>query len=130
MENEKILIVDDDPDLRSALQSILESEGYSVITASESEEGLEAAKTEKPVLAILDVMMESWDDGFEMARRLKKDTVLSDIPILMLTGVKGKTGIDFKTTAGDKVWCPVDGFLDKPVEPSVLLAEVKRLLGK
>jgi hypothetical protein len=52
------------------------------------------------------------------------------MPILMLTAVKSKTGIDFKSSAGDPDWLPVDVFLDKPVEPEVLLAEVEELLAK
>ena len=131
MANEKILIVDDDLDLTKALKVMLESENFSVSTASNREDGIEKVKAEQPDLIILDVMMTTWQDGFEMARELKKDTELAEnTPILMLTGVKDKTGIDFKSTAGDPDWCPVDGFLDKPVEPDVLLAEVRRLLRK
>ena len=48
----------------------------------------------------------------------------------MLTGVENKTGFEFKSAAGDEEWLPVDGFLDKPVEPEVLLAEVEKLLQK
>jgi hypothetical protein len=51
------------------------------------------------------------------------------MPVLMLTAVENKTGIDFKSTAGDPVWLPVDVFLDKPVEPDILLSEVKKLLS-
>ncbi|MHC4635868.1 MAG: response regulator transcription factor [Planctomycetota bacterium] len=131
MENAKILIVDDDLDLTKALKVTLESENYSVVTASDRMEGMEKIKIERPDLVILDVMMATWEDGFEMARELKKDLqFIKNMPILMLTGVKGKTGIDFKSTAGDPTWCPVDGFLDKPVEPDVLLAEVRKLLQK
>ncbi|MHC5076569.1 MAG: response regulator [Planctomycetota bacterium] len=130
MENVKIIVVDDDPDIRSALEAILEGEGYSVITASDKTEGTEKIKTEEPDLAILDVMMVVGEDGFELARELKKDPKLNNIPILMLTAVKDKTGIDFKSTAGDSTWCPVDGFLDKPVESKILVSEVKRLLSR
>lgn len=130
MGNAKILIVDDDADIRKALQVILESGSYTVITASDRTEGMEALRLEKPDLTILDVMMTTWQDGFEMARELKKSEEYKGIPILMLTGVKGKTGIDFKSTAGDPTWCPVDSFLDKPVEREVLLAEVEKLLSK
>jgi len=130
MENVKIIVVDDDPDIRSALEAILECEGYSVITASDKAEGTEKIKTEEPDLAILDVMMVIGEDGFELARELKKDPKLNNIPILMLTAVKDKTGIDFKDSAGDESWCPVDGFLDKPVESEVLVSEVKRLLSR
>ena len=131
MANVKILIVDDDLVLTKTLKITLESENYSVVTASDRTEGMKQVRAERPDLIILDVMMSTWKDGFEMAKELKKDSqFLKDIPILMLTGVKDKTGIDFKYSAGDPTWCPVDGFLDKPVEPEVLLAEVRKLLQK
>ncbi len=131
MANEKILIVDDDLDLTEALKVILENDNYSVSTASDRAEGMEKIKAEQPDLIILDVMMSTWQDGFEMARELKSDPqLIKNTPILMMTGVRDKTGIDFKSTAGDPTWCPVDGFLDKPVEPEVLLAEVGKLLQK
>ncbi|MHC4394259.1 MAG: response regulator [Planctomycetota bacterium] len=128
MESAKILIVDDDLDFTKALQTILESEQYPVVTAVDKTDGMEKVRTEKPDLVILDVMMSMWQDGFEMARELKTSTEFKDMPILMLTGVKDKTGIEFKSTAGDPTWCPVDGFLDKPVESETLLAEVRKLL--
>ncbi len=130
MGKAKILIADDDQDIRESVRAILESRQYSVVTAADRVEGMEKIKTEKPDLAILDVMMSTWQDGFEMSRELKKDPQYKDIPILMLTGVKEQTGIDFKSTAGDPAWCPVDGFLDKPVETDILLAEVERLLSE
>jgi CheY-like chemotaxis protein len=128
MEQAKIVIVDDDQDIRDTLQHILEGRQYTVITASNKEDGLEKIRAEMPDLAMLDVMMEAWQDGFELARTLKKDPDLKHIPILMLTGVRDQTGIDFKSTAGDPTWLPVDGYLEKPAEPNTLLAEVERLL--
>jgi CheY-like chemotaxis protein len=128
MGNAKILIVDDDPDYVNVLKTILESEQYTVVTASDRTEGMEKIRAEKPDLTILDVMMSTWQDGFEMSRELKKDPQFKDIPILILTAVKGRTGINFKSTAGDPVWLPVDGFLDKPVEPEQLLSKVQELL--
>ena len=130
MENAKILIVDDDPDYIDVLKTILESEQYTVVTAGDRTEGMEKIRVEKPDLAILDVMMATWQDGFEMSRQLKKDPQLKDMPVLMLTAVEKRTGIGFKSTAGDPTWLPVDAFLDKPVEPEILLAEVKKLLSK
>lgn len=117
-------------DLTKALQVTLESKQYTVITAADRTEGMNKIRADKPDLIILDVIMSTWQDGFEMARELKKDADFKDMPILMLTGVKGKTGINFKSTAGDPVWCPVDGFLDKPVEPEILLSEVRKLLQR
>jgi len=128
MEQAKIVIVDDDQDIRDSLQAILEGNQYTVITAANKAEGMEKIRAENPDLAMLDVMMETWQDGFDMARELKKDPSFKDMPILMLTGIKDKTGIDFKSSAGDPTWLPVDGYLEKPVEPSTLLAEVAKLL--
>jgi CheY-like chemotaxis protein len=129
MRSPKILIVDDDVDHTKSIQTILESKDYNVATASDRNEGMEKAKLEKPDLFILDVMMSTWHDGFEMSRELKKDPQLKDVPILILTAVKERTGLGFKSTAGDPEWLPVDGFLDKPVEPESLLSEVTSILS-
>jgi len=129
MENAKIMIVDDDPDYINVVKTILEREQYTVVTASDKIEGMEKIRIEKPDLAILDVMMNAWQDGIEMSRQLKKDPKFNNMPILMLTAVENRTGIGFKSTAGDPTWLPVDVFLDKPVEPEVLLSEVKKLLS-
>ena len=128
MEKAKILIADDDPDIRESLQAILESQQYTVVTAIDKTDGLEKIKAEKPDLAILDIMMSTWEDGFQMSRELKKDPQFKDMPIIMLTGIKSETGIDFKSTVGDPDWCPVDAYLEKPVEPDILLAEVAKQL--
>lgn len=126
----KILVVDDDNDISSSLKLILEGENYKVVTASNKEEGLEKFYSEKPDLAILDVMMSTWQDGFNLARQVKNEESLKDIPLVMLTAVKNKSGIDFKSTAGDPAWLPVDVFLDKPVDSEVLIAEVAKLLNR
>ena len=130
MENAKIVVVDDDQDIRDSLQVILEGKQYNVITAANKNEGMEKIKTEKPDLIMLDVMMSSPFDGLDMSRELRKNPQLENTPILMLTGIKEETGIPLKSTAGDPDWCPVDGFLYKPFEPDTLLAEVEKLLSK
>ena len=130
MGNNRILIVDDDPDFVAVMKVVLQGEQYSVSSASDRDEGMNQIQAEKPDLIIMDVMMSTWSDGFEMSRDLKKDPRYQDIPILMLTGVEEKTGIGFKSTAGDSEWLPVNGFLDKPVEREVLLDEVKSLLSR
>ncbi len=129
MAKAKILIADDDPDIRESLQVILESQQYTVVTAVDKTDGMEKIRAEKPDLAILDIMMSTWEDGFEMSRELKKDPQFKDMPIMMLTGIKNEIGIDFKASAGDPTWCPVDTYLEKPIEPDVLLAEVAKLLA-
>ncbi|KPK42335.1 MAG: hypothetical protein AMJ65_07795 [Phycisphaerae bacterium SG8_4] len=129
MEETKILIVDDDPDFTAVLKTVLEGESYVVDTAPGRAEAMEKIQADKPDLLLLDVMMATWSDGFEMARDIRKNPEYKGMPIIMLTGVEQRTGIGFKSTAGDPEWLPVDGFLDKPVEPQVLIAEVKKVLS-
>jgi len=128
MAARKILIVDDDVDLCDSLKALLENAGYAAATATGRAEGMEKMRTERPDLLVLDVMMETWHDGFEMSRELKQDPLLRRTPIVMLTSVEERTGVDVKSSAGDPTWLPVDCFLDKPVEPDVLLAEIEKLL--
>ena len=128
MEKRKILIVDDDTDLSSSLAVVLEHAGYVALTAATRTEGMEKVRRERPDLIILDVMMETWQDGFEMSRDLKRDPQFRQTPILMLTSIEEATGIEMKSSAGDPVWLPVDAFLDKPVAPEALLAEAEKLL--
>jgi CheY-like chemotaxis protein len=100
-----------------------------VFTAKNSPEAKTELKKNKPHLIILDVIMDSMSEGFNFCRELKKDPKYQKIPILMITSVKERSGIDFKPEAGDESWLPVDEFLDKPVTPDVLLQKVKMLLG-
>ena len=125
-----ILIIDDDPDITEAMTVVLENKGYEVRSAQDSTEGMERLKETKPDVIILDVMMRTSQEGFELSRELKHNADYKSIPILMLTAVKEKTGLDFGPTAGDESWLPVEGYLDKPVKPDVLLQKVEGLLHK
>jgi len=126
----RILIIDDDPDITEAMTVVLENKGYEVCSAQDSTEGMERLKEARPDLIVLDVMMRTSQEGFDLSRELKHNPDYREIPILMLTAVKQKTGLDFKTEAGDDAWLPVEGFLDKPVKPDVLLEKVEGLLQK
>lgn len=128
MNPARILIVDDDADITEAMRIVLENKGYSVDAASDSKDALNHLKSQKPDLIILDVMMNTKSEGFDLARDLKKDPKYREIPILMLTAIKEKTGIDFKPSAGDETWLPVEEFLDKPVKPEQLIEKVESLL--
>jgi CheY-like chemotaxis protein len=130
MRQGRILIIDDDPDITEAMRIILESKGYEVRNARDGTAGMDRLKEAKPDLIILDVMMRTSQEGFELSRELKHHAQYRDIPILMLTGVQQKTGLDFKPAAGDESWLPVEEFLDKPVKPEVLLEKVENLLDK
>jgi len=126
----RILIIDDDPDITEAMTVVLENKGYTVAGAADGSAGMEQLAAARPDLIILDVMMRTSQEGFELSRQLKGSAEYKDIPILMLTAVKDKTGLDFKSTAGDESWLPVEEFLDKPVKPDVLLEKVASLLSK
>jgi DNA-binding response OmpR family regulator len=120
----KILIVDDDVDFVEAVRVVLKSRGYKVITAYSREEGMTAAENEKPDLMILDVMMDSPDDGFTLAQDLRKQGFKK--PILMLSSVSKVTGMTYDKNS-DMV--PVDAFEEKPIRPEKLLAKIKELLS-
>lgn len=125
----KILIVDDDPDITEAMTVVLENKGYEVRSALDSDQGLDRLHEARPDLIILDVMMRTSQEGFEFAREIKQNAQFKDIPILMLTAVKQKKGLDFKPAAGDETWLPVQAFLDKPVKPDLLIEKVQDLLS-
>lgn len=88
MNRKKILIVDDDADVLDALCSILETEGYKVITSDNKKEALKLAKAALPDLAILDVMMATRYEGFELAKDLVNDAECKNMPILMYTSIE------------------------------------------
>lgn len=125
----RILIVDDDPDITESMKVVLESKGHHVESAESGSQGIKKARSVKPDIIILDIMMETTDKGFDVARELKKDSSLKDTPILMLTAIKDKMGFDFKGEAGDDIWLPVDDYMEKPLKPEELLSKVSALLN-
>jgi len=125
----KILLVDDDPDFLEMHKAVLVRNGYDVLTASSSQEGLERVRTDLPDLIILDLMMEKHDSGFSFSKQIKKDPLFKRIPILMVTSVAEATGYRFSLEK-DGYWMKADDFLDKPVMPDVLIGRVEKLLQK
>lgn len=124
----KVLIVDDDPDIVLSMRTVLEKEGYQIVTAADSKECLEKIRSEKPGLIILDVMMENMSSGINAAREIKKDPDSKNIPIIMLTAIKEKLGFDFNREAGDEQWLPVDDYCEKPLNPRDLVEKVGKYL--
>lgn len=88
MNKQKILIVDDDIDIINVITTILENEGYEVISANDKEEGLKLAQEINPDMAILDVMMTTHYEGFELAEALINDPAFKNMPILMQTSIE------------------------------------------
>jgi CheY-like chemotaxis protein len=129
MPNKKILLVDDDPDIIVALSAILKPHDFEIITANNASEAFEKLTNKKPDLAILDVIMDNQHDGFDLARKIKKTEGFEKLPIIMLTSISEVTGVNFSAAASDPDWLPVEEFIDKPVEPKILLEIIDDLLN-
>jgi CheY-like chemotaxis protein len=133
MGKQKILIVDDDRDLCDSVKVIFEHAGYNMLTAASRSEGMEKIRAEQPDLIILDVMMETATEGFQLSLQLRDRSpdaeyaAYRDIPILMLTAIHTTTPLRF---APDQDYLPVDAFLDKSADPDQLLAKVDELIQK
>ncbi|HNZ42837.1 MAG TPA: response regulator [Bacteroidales bacterium] len=108
METKKVLIVDDDIDVITIIQTILQKEGYKVVAANDKIEGMKKIKEEKPDLAILDVMMTTHYEGFELAKEITDDPELSKMPVLM------QTSIDILTTTKPDVQAMAREFRKNP----------------
>lgn len=122
----RVLIVDDDVDFTYLAQKALEKAGFDVTCAHSGEEGSQRAKEIKPDLIVLDTMMETQTEGFQVVHDLRQDPELRDISIMMLTSINAKA-YPWRLDRDD-TWLPVDLFLDKPVSGERLVAEVRRLL--
>ena len=127
----KVLVVDDDPDVRLFSVTVLEENGYTPFEAANGEEGLKMIKQEKPDLVILDVLMPR-QSGIRLYRELKTDKSLKDIPIIILSGIAKKTFLRSQkalTEFGGKEVPEPKVYLEKPVEPEVLAEEIKKILS-
>ena len=124
----KALIIDDDADLVEALKIVLESRGFEVTSAPEGESGYRKAEEIRPDVIILDVMMKTKDQGFQVSYRLKQNPSLSHIPILMLTSVGKETGFVF--SKDDEDYLIADDLAQKPISPSELISKVEKLVKK
>jgi len=128
----KILIIDDDPDMILALHLCLEDAGYEIVEAESGNEGLEKVKSENPDLIVLDAMMDTATEGFQVALTLRSSDPESEyapyrqIPILMLTAIHTTTPLRF---GPNEDYLPVDDFIEKPLEPDLLAQKVKELLS-
>ncbi len=125
--SKKIMIIDDDIDLVEAMRITLESAGFNVIDAQEGIKGLEIIQKEKPDLLILDVMMGTQDEGFQLAYTLRNNVDTNELPIIMVTAVGSQTGYHFDPQK-DEEFLPVDEFIEKPVNPQKLIDAVNRNL--
>jgi two-component system alkaline phosphatase synthesis response regulator PhoP len=119
----KILIVDDEPDIREFVGYNLKKEGFVVYTAADGEGGLKIAHKEQPHLVLLDVMMPGMD-GMETCDRLRSSSDLEDVLIAFLTA----RGEDYSQVAGFDAGA--DDYITKPIKPKVLVSRIKALLRR
>jgi len=128
----RVLIVDDDPEFVETTKIILESGGYETSWAKDGLEALTRLNETRPDIILLDVMMRTKGDGVWTSQRLRSDERFRGIPVLMITAVnrESDTRSFHLDPSADGDFLPVDGFLEKPVEPEVLLREVARLTSR
>ena len=128
--NAKILVVDDDPDMRETLQMILESGGYTVVMAEDGEQCLAKLKEEQPDLLILDLLMPRMD-GFEVCKALKdpRYAKYARMPIIILSSVQeGVSQRRYELETGVRL--DVDDYVEKPIESNVLLDRVGKIIKR
>ncbi|MDA3788408.1 MAG: response regulator [Desulfobacula sp.] len=129
--SKKVLVVDDDQDVRSFVVTVLEENQYIPLVAQDGVEGLEMIKKHKPDLVILDVLMPR-GSGIRLYRKLKTDEEFKKIPVIMFTGIALKSFMKSQKVLdefqGGEVPKP-DIYLEKPIEPEDLVAAIKKKLG-
>jgi DNA-binding response OmpR family regulator len=125
----KILVIDDDPDFNYVFQMVLEANDFEVDTATTPEEGINKVLSIEPDLVVLDVMMPTGYEGFDVAREIREEHDLTELPIVILTNVHNVREVPYRF-APDEDYLPVDVFLDKPVDPEVLVGIIKEVLGE
>ncbi|HYG64723.1 MAG TPA: response regulator [Thermoanaerobaculia bacterium] len=123
MAHERILVIEDEPDIAEVLQYNLEKEGFRVETARRGDSGLEAVRSDTPDLIVLDLMLPGLD-GLELARVLKRDSTTSRIPIVMLTA----RGEEVDRIVGLELGA--DDYISKPFSPREVVLRVKAVLRR
>ena len=129
--SKKVLVVDDDPDVRLFSVTVLEENGYIPLEAEDGESGLEMIKSEKPDLIILDVLMPR-QSGVRLYRELKTSKTLKDVKVIILSGIAKKTFLRSQkalTEFGGAEIPEPEIYLEKPVEPDELADVIKKVLG-
>ena len=126
----KILIVDDDPDYVASTKVILEDDGYEVVTAYDGDAGLEKAKEERPDLIIVDLMMRTMNEGFDLCRNIREDRKFDKTPMIMISAAHQSEMYKDAQFVPDDIWFPIDKFIDKPVDKEALLTHIARFLKK
>ena len=125
----KVLVVDEDPDVRDFVKAALEEDGYEFIEAVNGQAGCNKARSEQPDLIVMDVQMPK-RDGLSALYGLRQDPETKAIPVILLTGVAESTGVRFTAeTVEEFMGERPDAFIDKPADPEHLRETARKLLG-
>lgn len=126
----KVLVVDDDVDIRKVVSKLVEKSGYITIEAKNGVEGMGKVREDKPDLIILDILMPK-ESGIRMYRELKIDEALKEIPVIVLSAIPKKSFFRSQKVldefAGESVPEP-EAYIEKPEEPQELIALMKKIL--
>ncbi len=131
MEKKKVLVVDDEIDMRIYISTVLKSSGFEPVTTREGSEAIRKAKEDRPDLIVLDVMMPG-EGGAETYRELKQDSDLCDIPVILMSAVKKDTFLHYLQMLNARLTHsipPPFTYLEKPVEPEDLAGAAKAALA-
>ena len=124
----KLLMIDDDPDFVAGIKAILDSGGFEVEVAYNPKDGLQALQTKQYDLLLLDIMMGRGAEGIMIARKLRKDAKLREMPVLIITGMREQIAFLFPGEPVHPRFVEVDELVEKPVEPKLLLEKVNGLI--
>ncbi len=126
-----VLLVDDDLDFLEMNRCVLEARGFRVACAFDPDQALRKMALDPPRLVITDLMMQSLDSGFTLARAIKQDPRWKDLPVIIVTAVASRLQLDFKPRSEeDLADANADAYFDKPVRPEALVAKVRELLSR
>ena len=119
-----VLLIDDDPDMHDTVRLILGSNGYRVTCYATGPAGMQAIRQSPPDVVLLDIMLSSPTEGFELAAALRRDEALRAIPIILVSSLDEQAGADFAREAGVAA-AKVERFIEKPLNAKVLLAALE-----
>ena len=128
MSGNKIVIIDDDPEICDAMSEILSDYDYQVFTALDTERGHVLILEEKPDLLILDIMMATMHEGLDFATKMKEREGVYGMPILIVSARPPVEKGYGRTLDEDLDWIHADIFMEKPIEPEELIHNVNLLL--
>ena len=124
----RLLMIDDDPDFVSGIKAILDTGDFEVDIAYNPKDGMNALQTKQYDLLLLDIMMGRGAEGIMIARKMRKDVKLREMPVLIMTGMREQIAFLFPGEPVHPRFVEIDEMIEKPVEPKLLLEKVNGLI--